>query len=320
MSGLTILTWHVHGSYLHYLAKAPHRFLLPVKPGRPEGHGGRAGPFPWGPHVVEVPADRVREQRFDLVLTQSRRNRETDRFEQLSPAQLRLPHIHLEHDPPRDSPTDSRHFLDDPETLLVHVTHYNALMWDNGRSPVAVVPHGVDDHGARWTGDFPRGLSIVNGLGARGRRLGADVFARARGAGLPLDLVGMGSEGLGGLGEVPLPELPAFAARYRFFFHPVRHTSLALALCEAMMLGMPIVALATTELAATLRDGENGFSATDETRLHAAMRALLADAGLARAMGARARATALTHFGLDRFHADWNRVFADALGRRSLAA
>ncbi len=35
---LRILTWHVHGSYLYYLVQSPHRFFLPVKPGRPEGY------------------------------------------------------------------------------------------------------------------------------------------------------------------------------------------------------------------------------------------------------------------------------------------
>ena len=42
MSRLRVLTWHVHGSYLSYLARANVDFYLPVKPGRPEGYGGRA--------------------------------------------------------------------------------------------------------------------------------------------------------------------------------------------------------------------------------------------------------------------------------------
>ncbi len=58
----------------------------------------------------------------------------------------------------------------------------------------------------------------------------------------------MGAEEAGGLGEVRHVELAAFAARYRFFFNPIRYTSLGLAVIEAMMVGMPIVALATTEM------------------------------------------------------------------------
>ena len=93
MSGLDILTWHVHGSYLHYLTQSPHRFHLPVTPERGEGYGGRAGPFPWGDNVIEVAAEQVRNGRYDIVLHQSRRNWEIDRVELLSPAQQRLPQI-----------------------------------------------------------------------------------------------------------------------------------------------------------------------------------------------------------------------------------
>ena len=133
--------------------------------------------------------------------------------------------------------------------LVVHVTPFNDLMWDCGTSPTRVVEHGVGVPAeARYTGELERGLVIVNHLGKRGRRLGLDVFERARRE-VPLDLVGMASEELGGLGEVPPAELPRFAARYRFLFNPIRYTSLGLAVCEAMTVGLPVVGLATTEMA-----------------------------------------------------------------------
>lgn len=304
MRPLDILTWHVHGSYLDYLSRCSHRIYLPVDE---QGHGGRASH--WSDNVVDVPAAEVRNRRFDCILYQTRRNWDEDQHRLLSAEQRRLPRIYLEHDPPRESPTDTRHPVDDPDVLLVHVTHFNALMWDAGTTPVRVIDHGVDDRGALWTGERERGLVVVNDLATRGRRLGADVFARAR-AELPLDLIGMRSEAAGGLGEVPLRELPAFCAPYRFFFHPIRYTSLGLALLEAMMLGMPIVGLATTELPTIIRNGENGFIATSESELHDAMRALLTDHDLAARLGAGARRTALERFGIGRFVADWNAAFA----------
>ena len=319
MSGLDILTWHVHGSYLHYLTQGPHRFHLPVKDGRPEGYGARSGPFPWGDNVIEVPAAEVRERHYDAILYQSHRNWQVDRHEILSPAQQAGPQIYLEHDPPREVPTDTRHPVDDPAVTIVHCTAFNALMWDNGPNQVEVVDHGVLDLGYRYTGELERGLTVVNGLARRGRRLGADVFERARGE-VPLDLVGMFSEESGGLGEVKLPELPDFASRYRFFFHPIRYTSLGLALLEAMMLGMPIVGLATTELPTLIRNGENGFVATNERELHDAMRLLIADAALAKRLGRAARETALARFGIERFNADWTRVFESVAGNTGRAA
>lgn len=305
-----VLTWHIHGSYMYYLAHARAEFFLPVKPGRPEGYGGRSGPFPWPENVHEIPAERVRELDFDCVLFQSRRNYEVDQHEFLSPAQHRLPQIFLEHDPPRGEPTNTRHPVDDTNVLLVHVTAFNDLMWDSGRTRTRVIEHGVLDHGLQYRGELPRGIAVVNNMAKRGRRLGADVFARAA-AEVPLDLVGMGAEEMGGLGEVPLAELPAFTGRYRFFFNPIRYTSLGLAVCEAMMAGMPIVGLATTEMVTVVRNGESGFLDTRVEGLIDAMRGLLADPFEARRLGEGARRQALERFNIERFARDWEDTFVE---------
>jgi len=132
---LRILTWHVHGSYLYYLSQAPHEFFLPVKAGRPEGYGGRSGSFAWGPNVHEVPAEMVRDLAFDCVLYQSRRNYDEDRLSLLSDAQLHGPQLYLEHDPPTLHPTAQQHPVDDPEILVIHVTHFNRLMWTPAARP-----------------------------------------------------------------------------------------------------------------------------------------------------------------------------------------
>ena len=129
---------------------------------------------------------------------------------------------------------------------LVHVTPFNALMWDNGDTTVHVIEHAVMlPDGVRYQGDVAAGIVVVNNLGRRGRRLGRDVFEYARRE-VPLELVGMDSEALGGSGEVANMELAGTMARYRFFFNPIRYTSLGLAVVEAMTAGLPIVALATT--------------------------------------------------------------------------
>jgi glycosyltransferase involved in cell wall biosynthesis len=153
----------------------------------------------------------------------------------------------------------------------------------------------------------------VNNLRRRGRRLGLDVFERARES-VPLDLVGMDAVSLGGLGEVRRDDLPAFLARYRLFFHPIRYTSFGMAVCEAMMVGVPIVGLATTEMPTVIPNGLAGFIDTDVDRLIDGMRQLLADAGLAREMGERARAIAMERFTIERFAADWNAAFRDVTG------
>lgn len=311
---LRVLTWHVHGNYLYYLTQVPHRFYVLTDETRSPGYAGRAGRLPWGDNVVEVPLAKARDSDFDCILFQSRKGYEEDQHRLLSPAQRRLPRIYLEHDPPREHPTDTRHPVDDPAVMLVHVTHFNRLMWDNGRTPTRVVEHGVLlPDGLCYEGELARGIAVVNHLARRGRRLGADIFEAAR-AQVPLDLVGMDSVASGGLGEVANPELPAFLARYRFYFHPVRWTSLGLAAIEAMMIGLPPVGLATTELATVIRNGESGYIDTDLDRLIGHMQELLASPGEARELGAEARRMARERFAIGRFVDDWLRVFREVTG------
>ncbi len=309
---LRILTWHVHGNYLWYLTQAPHDFYLVTDRPHTAGRSGRSGSLPWGDNVHEAPVAAIRRMAFDLVLFQSRREYEEEQYELLSPSQLKLPRVYLEHDPPRESPTETRHWVDDPNALLVHCTHFNALMWNNGRTPVRVVEHGVKLlQPARYTGRRAMGIVVVNNLDTRGRRLGADVFAQLR-AQVPLDLVGLGAERMDGLGSIDNAQLPALMAEYRFFFHPIRYTSLGLALIEAMMVGVPIVGLSTTELPSVIRDGYNGFCDTRLDRLQQMMKRLIAEPEEARRMGEAARRTAEERFHIDRFVRDWNDVLAEA--------
>ena len=306
MRPLRVFTWHVHGSYLLYLSQMPHEIFVPLRAGRPTHYGGLGGPFPWPPNVHEIPVEELPGLDLDCIIFQRPEQYLTDQFEILTPEQRRLPRIFLEHDPPRESPTDTRHVVDDPDVLLVHVTHFNALMWDSGRTPTRVIEHGVMvPEQVHYSGELDRGIVVVNHLARRGRRLGADVFEQAR-AEVPLDLVGMAAEESGGLGEIPHDQLPEFVARYRFFFNPIRYTSLGLAVLEAMMLGVPIVGLATTEMARAIENGVSGYVDTDLNALTERMRALLADPAEARRLGEGARRVARERFAIERFARDWD--------------
>lgn len=306
---LRILTWHVHGNYLWYLTQAPHHFFLVTDAERSTHHSGRSGSLPWGDNVHEVPVEAVRHTEFDLILFQSRDAWLDEQHRILSPAQLRQPRIYLEHDPPQQHPTDTPHWMDDTQALLVHVTPFNALMWNSGTVTTRVVEHGVKPlRPARWHGERASGLVVVNNIDKRGRRLGFDVYRHVA-RHIPLSLVGMGSERCGGEGEVGNAALPERMAAHRFFFNPIRYTSLGLAVIEAMMVGTPIVALATTEIASVIQTGHNGIADTRVDRLVAGMQQLLIDRDWARTLGEAGRRTALARFNIDRFVADWNAAF-----------
>jgi hypothetical protein len=307
MRPLRIFTWPVHGSYMYYLTHAHHNFFVPV------ASGAERDPL-WPANMHAVPVDQVRHQQFDCILFQARQHYEEEQHTLLSVEQQRLPRVYLEHDPPREHPTDTHHWVDDPNVLLVHVTHFNALMWNNRRTPVRVIEHGVVvPEDARYSGELERGLVVINNLASRGRRLGSDVFSHVR-EHVPLDLIGMGATEMGGLGEVKLPQVPAFAARYRFFFNPIRYTSLGLAVCEAMMVGLPIVGLATTEMVTVIENGVHGYVDTDVTKLIGRMQALIRDPAEAQRLGANARRYAGERFNIRRFARDWEDTFAYVTG------
>lgn len=311
---LRVLTWHVHGNYLWYLSETPCDFILPVGGREGHGYGGRGDTFPFGDNVIDCPIDELRHQRFDCILFQSRRHYEVDQFELLTPAQRRLPRIYLEHDPPWEDVTDQVHWFQDSDGLLVHVTHFNRLMWRSDSVPTCVVEHGVRvPESARYTGELDRGITALNHLVQRGRKVGSDVFMElARQT--PLDLIGMAAEDAGGLGEIKPPELPHFIARYRYFFSPIRYTSLGLAILEAMSVGLPIVGLATCELATVIQNGHTGYLETNTERLLEHMQRLAHDRREATALGQAARQLALERFNIRRFAADWSRLLWEVAG------
>jgi glycosyltransferase involved in cell wall biosynthesis len=304
-----VLTWHVHGAYLYYLARCGHDLFIPVQRDG-GGYPGRTPSYDWPDNVHEVDADAIHELDLDVVLCQVRQNWERDRFAVLSKAQRRLPVVYLEHDPPREHPTDTRHWVDDATARIVHVTHFNRLMWDNGATPTTVIEHGVPVPARSiYSGELPRGVVVVNGLDWRGRRLGLDLFLEARQS-VPLDLIGIGSEKLGGLGEVPAREVQRFVSRYRFMYSPIRYTSLGLSQLEAMGAGCPVVALATTEVVEAIENGISGYVSTNPAELIDRMHELLAKPELARELGLRARAKVSMRYGIDRFADDWRTFLA----------
>lgn len=312
-----IFTWHIHGTYLYYLSLGDYEIYIPVSKEPKPGYVGRGTTFPFGENVHEVDEGEVKDLQLDVILFQTRKNFLEDQYETLSAEQRELPKIYLEHDPPQDVTPYTKHIITDSRVSLVHVTHFNSLMWDNNGLPFTVIEHGVEVRTVPYSGELERGVVVINNIERRGRRLGLDVFLEVQ-KHVPLDLVGMGAERLG-LGEVLHPELPEFLSRYRFFFNPIRFTSLGLAVCEAMTMGIPVVGLATTELASVIKNGETGIVHTDINYLIGAMKDLLANPEKAKQIGAAGQEMAKKRFDIKRFNADWLRVFNQAISKNQSA-
>lgn len=246
---------------------------IPTKLEKTEGYYGRGEKFLFDDNVKEIQAKQVKQYQFDCILFQTNQNYLADQFEILSEEQWNLPKIYLEHDPPREHPTDTKQLINNPSITLVHVTHYNKLMWDNNNTPTYVTEHGVSKPSVKYLREYNKEIVVINNLPARGRLLGLDVFIEVRKQ-IPLDLIGMGSGNLG-IGEVLHPHIPQYIIQYRFFFNPIRYTSLGLAVCEGMMMGLPVVGLVTTELLSVINNGHSGYIHTDVNYLIAKINLLI---------------------------------------------
>jgi glycosyltransferase involved in cell wall biosynthesis len=308
---LKIFLWHIHGSYTTAFVEGRHEYLLPVLPGRGEDGRGRADS--WDTRkVTELTPEEARGAEVDVVVLQR-------------PAELELcvewlggrrpgidvPALYLEHNPPPGPVSEARHPIADRDELtLVHVTHFNDLFWDAGTTPTRVIEHGIVDPGYLYTGELERCAVALNEPVRRGRVVGADLLPRFERA-APLDLFGIGAGELGGIEAPPQRELHEQIARRRLYLHPIRWTSLGLTLIEAMHLGMPVVALATTEAPSAVPP-QAGAVSTSVDRLCMQIRELIADREQARERGLAAREAALERYSIERFIRNWDAVLTEA--------
>jgi Glycosyl transferases group 1 len=298
-----VLLWHVHGSWTTSFVQGPHEYLLPVVPDRGPDGRGRAQTWDWPASAIEVTRDEARGAEVDVVVVQ--RPAELDGLAREWLGDRRLPMVYVEHNAPQGRIADMRHPAADRENLVVvHVTHFNDLFWDCGSTPTHVIEHGVVDPGYRYSGATPRAAVVINEARRRARVTGTDLLERFDEMGVPIDLFGMDAAALGG-DDVPQHRLHDEMARRRLYLHPIRWTSLGLSLIEAMHLGMPVVALATTEAPDAVPRAA-GVLSTRVDRLAQGARDLLADPDRAREAGLAARAAALERFGLQRFLDDWD--------------
>jgi glycosyltransferase involved in cell wall biosynthesis len=307
---MKILAWHVHGSWMTAFVQGKHEYLVPVVPDRGPDGRGRADTWTWPHSARERSAEQLAGDRPDFIILQ--RPHEYD----LATAWLGVrpgvdvPAVYLEHNSPQGRINEMLHpMARHPEIPVVHVTHFNALFWDCGEARTYVIEHGVVDPGERYTGDIPRFAVVINEARRRARVTGTDLLAKFENV-APVDLFGMDAARLGGYENLVQDRLHDEIGRRRVYLHPIRWTSLGLSLIEAMHIGMPVVALATTEVpAAVPRDA--GVISTDVGELVRAGRDLLHDPERCAALGQRARAHAKERYGLERFLRDWDRLLEE---------
>lgn len=332
---MRILIWDVHGGYTDALLQVPAEFWYlcdetakATEESMPElgplmANGLRRRCHDRPSNAVEVSLERLRDEPPDVVVAQ--RLEEVDVLPRLLGREpgIDIGAIFLEHNTPKGRIPDTRHPLAGRQGWhLVHVTHFNQLMWDNGDCPTTVIEHGLPDPGYRYTGELDRLAFVVNEPVRRWRTTGTDLLPEF--AETPVDAYGIDGDQLLPVlgsscprlafgGNLSSAELCDQLARHRAYLHLTRWTSLGLSLINAMMLGLPVIALGTTEAYRAV-PADAGACSTDVDELVDAARTLVREPELARRCGQRAREYALDRFGLERFVAAWSDCLADLAG------
>jgi glycosyltransferase involved in cell wall biosynthesis len=309
---MRILLWHVHGAWTTAFVHGDHEYVVPVLPERGPDGVGIARTYRWpGDRVTELPPAALRREDFDVVLLQRPHELEHLAENWLGRRPGRdIPAVYVEHNAPQGRIAEMRHPTADRDDLvLVHVTNFNALFWDSGSTRTRVIEHGIVDPGPRYVGELPRGAAVINEARRRARVTGTDLLERFA----PLDLFGIDAASIGGIEDLPQARLHDEMARRRVYVHPIRWTSLGLSLLEAMHMGMPVVALGTTEVHEAVPP-EAGVVSTNVDVLADAMHRMIEDADEAAERGRAARAAVLERYGLERFLADWDELLAEVAG------
>lgn len=315
---MRIMLWHVHGAWTTSFVSGAHTYLIPVTADRGEFGRGRARTYDWPASAIEVTPQELATAEVDLIVLQ--RPQEW----RLAQAWLGrvpgkdIPAVYVEHNTPRGDVPDTRHpMADRDDVVLVHVTHFNDLFWAAGSTRRAVIEHGIPEPESSYTGELRRLGVVINEPVRRWRVAGTDLLPRFAELS-EVDVYGIAAQELRGrMGARVLPHedppqrlLHKELARRRAYVHPFRWTSLGLSLLEAMMMGMPVVALGTTEVFEAVPD-DAGIVSTQVDVLVDGARWLLEDPQAARHMGMRARAAAQRRYGLPRFLEDWDRLIKE---------
>ncbi len=314
---MNVLAWHVHAAWMTSFVSGDHDFLIPFLPDHPPQGKGRAEGWGWPERARQVDPVELADLPVDVVVVQSQEQEllAQDWLGGRIPGRD-VPLVWVEHNTPGGPAAATRHpAADRDDVTIVHVTATNQLMWDCGTTRTVVIDHGSAVPRCSFVGDLSHAAIVANEPARRGRAVGTDLYP-AIGAAAPTDLFGMGQdalapiEGIEPCGNLPHDRLQCELARRRVYVHPYRWTSLGLALVEAMHIGMPIVALATTETPDAVPPGA-GVVSNRVGVLAEAVRTYTHDREAAAAAGTVARRAARDSFGLDRFHDDWNRLLEE---------
>lgn len=303
---LNILCCPTHEGYQTNLSKTGHNFYMLSGPGI-KTWDYHTRPLPANSFIYNKNYDAITTDiPFDLVLSQER-HQQLPLLKNIA-ERFGIPLLHVDHTEPIPQ-WNSKQFAAVTSIRAnrhVYITPHNRTTWKDPNG--SVVPHGIDtDLFSGWTGENPRGLSVVNYFPQRDLFCGWNLWKSLVDAGTPVDLVGENP----GLSESisDINKLAEAYKQHRFYLNTSQLSPVPLSCLEAMACGCPIVTTAKQQLPDIIQNGVNGFISNDPGELMVYCKILLEDHNRAKYLGENARKTILEKYSMNNFVENWNREF-----------
>jgi glycosyltransferase involved in cell wall biosynthesis len=232
---------------------------------------------------------------------------------------LKLPVIHNEH----TMPTSPQLQQAVPELkklngdINVFITHTSRSQWGYSEIDAEVIEHGIDSTFFKKTGKQRKNqvLTVGNDMLNRAEILGFDIFKRVViDSKIPFQIVG-DTAGLSSPAQ-NVYELKSIYDESAIYFNPSRLSPLPMSLLEACAMECAIVSTDNNLISEVIRDGYNGYLSNDENVLRNHIQRLLNNPEERDELGKNARKTIQERFNLERFTADWDKLFSRAAGIR----
>ena len=192
---------------------------------------------------------------------------------------------------------------------------------DNVGSDAMIRFYKDPDEYKDWLGDERRVINFTQSLKERARFTGYDFMRRVM-QNLPFTVYGPNNDDLGSLNGGLLKfdqQIAAMRHARAYLYHGTYPASYTLSLIEAMMTGIPILAVGpdhgnsremfpqqdTYELPAIIQNGINGFISDDPNELHEYAELMLSDYNNAKAISAFGRTKSIELFGKAKIKQQW---------------
>lgn len=172
-----------------------------------------------------------------------------------------------------------------------------------------------------YTGESPQAICISQNMKHRGEFCNYEAFEKIA-QGLNVKLYGTSNESSGDLsgGFLTYEKMKQLLQTSRAFIYTgTQPASYTLSFIEAMMTGIPVIAIGAKlanslhisgemyEIEDMIDDGYNGYISDDVQYLRSKVETLALNPSLARTIGARGRQTAISLFGMDQITEQWGQ-------------